>query len=201
MREICKLEFTDQQLSTLGIGGSCSNSGGPGSVESSACNCDCGTWRQVQKHPACNTQCEPKWKTWQCGPYLKTGLENLDIETKRYQTELSQLDFSENEVNGMVYGFKIATPALREGIWKDLEQYKVQQAETNQPEQIAKIQAEQDKRGKNYDAETLRYSVALEQAGYSATEVAGLTEIFAPSPAVVRKVYWNEVNAKLNAKK
>lgn len=125
----------------------------------------------------------------------------LDAETRRYESELGQLDFSENAINGMVYGFSIATPELREGIWKDLEQHKAQQAETNLPELRTEIEAEQDKRGKNYDEETLRYSAVLEQAGHTPAEVAGLTEIFAPAPDVVRQAYWNAVNAKITAVK
>jgi Holliday junction resolvasome RuvABC DNA-binding subunit len=120
----------------------------------------------------------------------------LDAETKHYEAELKQLGFSENEVNGMVYGFSIATPELREDTWDELEQYKAEQAETNLAELKAEIETEQAGRGKNYDAETLRYSEALEQAGYSPAEVSGMTEIFAPAPAVVRKAYWDALTAK-----
>jgi hypothetical protein len=121
----------------------------------------------------------------------------LDGETQRYRDGLQGLELEENEIMSLVYGFKISSPEIRAGIWEELEQTRNQLAEQDLSTEIAKIEAEQAQRGSNFDAETLRYKAALEQAGYSPTEVDGLVEIFSPSPEMVRKVYWDEVAGKL----
>lgn len=127
-----------------------------------------------------------------------TGIGPLDAETQRYQAELSQLGLDQNEIMSMVYGFKIAEVNLRADIWDQLEQQKIQHAETNLPQIIADIEAENAQRSSDHDGETLRYKSALQQAGYSQAEVDGLTEIFAPAPQVVRQVYWKEVKNSAN---
>ncbi len=148
--------------------------------------------------PDCSSECDSKWKKWQCGPYLETGIGPLDTETQRYQAELQQLGLAENEVMPMVYVFKTSSAELRAGQWEDLENLRSQQAGLNLAAEIAEIEAEQAARGSHYDAETLRYKAALQRAGYSQAEVDGLTEIFSPAPEVVRKIYWDEVTGKLN---
>ena len=161
-----------------------------------SCDCDCNTWQQIPAISTCQRECDPQWQAWQCGPYLVTGIGPLDAETQRYQAELSQLGLDQNEIMSMVYGFKIAEANLRAEIWDQLEQQKIQHAETNTLQVIADIEAENAQRSSDYDAETLRYKSTLQQADYSQTEVDGLTEIFAPAPQVVRQVYWKEVKTR-----
>ena len=163
-----------------------------------ACDCDCNSWQQAKAMPDCSSECDSKWKKWQCGPYLETGIGPLDAETQRYQAELQQLGLAENEVMPMVYAFKNSSAELRAGQWEDLENLRSQQADQDLAAQMAEIEAEQAARGSNYDAETLRYKAALQRAGHSQAEVDGLTEIFSPAPEVVRKIYWDEVTGKLN---
>jgi hypothetical protein len=148
----------------------------PGSLEAQTrCDCDCNSWQQTKAMPDCSSECDSKWKKWQCGPYLETGIGPLDTETQRYQAELQQLGLAENEVMPMVYVFKTSSAELRAGQWEDLENLRSQQA------------------GRNLAAE-----MAEKRAGYSQAEVDGLTEIFSPAPEVVRKIYWDEVTGKLN---
>jgi len=161
-----------------------------------SCDCDCNAWQKTQAISTCQRKCDPQWQAWQCGPYLVAGIGPLDAETQRYQAELRQLGFDQNEIMGMVYGFSIAEAGLRADIWDQLQKQKIQQAETNLPQIIADTEAENAQRSSNYDGETLRYKSALQQAGYSQAEVDGLTEIFAPAPQVVRQVYWKEVKTR-----
>lgn len=200
-QRLCVLGFEGPQLTSLGINLDCAGTGVGSPAMGSGCDCDCRAWELIQALPGCRDECDPKWKTWKCGPYLETGLGELDAETQRYQAEVRQLDLPDNVQNTWVYGFKISPPQIRARIWDELERYQQQQAEQDLPGTLAAVQAEQAEqaaRRSNYDAETLRYQAALERAGYSQVEVDGLVAIFAPAVDVVRQVYWNEVNRKLN---
>ena len=194
--DLCKIGFDDQQLEALGIGGSCGRFAGATS-SSASCDCNCNNWELIQSTmPACSASCDQKWRLWSCGPYLETGLSELDAETQRYQAEAEQVGVPENVWQSWVLVFRDSPPDLRPGLWDELERFRSQQAELDRPEELVTIQAEQrerDERRSQYDEETQRYKVALEAAGYRASEVAGLVEIFAPSPAGVRRVYWDTI--------
>jgi hypothetical protein len=198
-RQLCKLGFEGPELSSLGLDVSCAGSGAAALPAGSGCDCDCRSWELIQSLPGCREECDPKWKAWKCGPYLETGLGELDAETQRYQAEVRQLGLPENVENTWVYGFKISPPDIRAGIWEELERYRQQQPEQQLPaarEAIEAEQAEREARKSKYDDETRRYQAALEQAGYSRAEVDGLTEIFAPSPPAVREVFWADLKSR-----
>jgi hypothetical protein len=125
----------------------------------------------------------------------------LDAETRRFQTEVAQLDVRDNVRRTWVYAFKISTPENRANIWQELEQAR-QQPDADLSAIIAEAaaeRAERDARADDYDEETRRYKAALERAGYTSAEVDGLVEIFAPSAPVIRQVYWAEVNKRLGS--
>lgn len=192
MQDLCKLGFSTEQLSMLGIAGSCT--GGPGGrqIVHASCDCSCVNWEYLEQIPGCQSQCDARWRLWQCGPYLETGLGELDEETAAYQAELLQMGLAENEAAGMTLSFRDSSAELRESMWGDLENYRAQANPDQLAAAIAEAEAEQLARGGNYDAETLRYKEALEQAGWSPEEVAGLVEIFSPAPEVVRQIYWQQ---------
>jgi hypothetical protein len=195
--ELCQMGFEDSQLQGLGIGGSCGNgSGGAMAMLSRRCECDCEGWQQAQTQPGCARECDAKWQSWSCGPYLETGLGELDAETRRYQGELQQLGLPEVQVTSMTHTFKVSPPEIRQGIWRDLEQYQGSGREEALAAEMDEIRAEQSQRKQNYDDETLRYQRALQEAGYTEAEVAGLTEIFAPAPESTRKVFWQTVGQR-----
>lgn len=164
-----------------------------------ACDCDCESWQKVSQQPGCSMECDPKWQSWSCGPYLQTGLGDLDAETQRYMAEVRQLNVRENVWKPWVMAFKYSGPEIRVELWDELERHKGQDPMADVPAQMAAIEAEQaerDERRNRYDAETLRYKEALEKAGYPQVEVDGLVEIFAPSTEAVRQVYWSSIQQR-----
>ena len=198
LRSLCKL-LTSEDLESLGIPGACEGGGGAAFVAGSMCDCDCRTWEYTQSLPRCGRECDAKWHAWSCGPYLQTGLGELDAETQRYMAEAQQLGVSDNVWKPWVMSFKYSPADIRSGLWEELEQHRGQDLMADLPGQLEAVEAEQTEqaqRASQYDAETLRYKAALEQAGYSATEVSGLTSNFAASAAAVRQIYWNDVNQR-----
>jgi hypothetical protein len=195
--KLCQLGFEDEQLASMDIDGSCGDSGGAFGATQASCNCDCNSWLQLGNIPGCASECDSKWKTWQCGPYLQTGLGTLDAETLRYQSRLQELGLAANEVMPMVYIFELSSPDLRAGQWEDLDNHQDLQSEQDLTVATARIQAEKEAAAQsNYDSETRRYQAALEQAGYPDVEVKGLVANFSSSPDVIRAVYWNDITER-----
>jgi hypothetical protein len=194
--DLCKLGFDDHELESLGIGGSCRGNSGLGAA-GTTCDCNCNNWEVLQTVlPACSESCDAQWRRWSCGPYLETGLGILDTETQRYQAEAAQAGQPENVWNSWVLSFRDSPPEIRTRLWTELERFKSQQDELDVPAELAAIEAEQQERlerRSQYDEETERYRTALEEAGYPPSEVDSLVEIFAPSPAIVRQVYWDTI--------
>ena len=162
------------------------------------CDCNCGNWEIVRELPECAAECDPKWKSWSCGPYLETGLGDLDAETQRYKAEVSQLDVPENVWQPWVMVFSNSGPDIRSNMWEDLERYRAQHDPADLAAQRAEIeqeQAEREERASRYDGETLRYRDALRAAGYTEEEVKGLTEVFSISSPSMRQIYWNNIGS------
>ena len=80
----------------------------------------------------------------------------------------------------MTHTFQTSPPEARARLLQDLSKHRKQRAESKSFPESAELQAEQTQGGSNYDAQTLRFKAALEQAGYSAAEVSGMVDIFAP---------------------
>jgi hypothetical protein len=195
MAELCQLGFEPAQLEALGMAGNCSGESAM-TAFAERCDCNCSNWEVIRDMESCATECDAKWQIWACGPYLETGLGELDDETQRYQTEAQHSDVPENVWQPWVLIFHDASPDIRAELWNELENYKAQHNPAEIAERLAEIEqerAEREQRVNSYDSETRNYRDALRAAGYSDDEVKGLTEVFAVSPPAMRQVYWNSI--------
>lgn len=195
--ELCKLGFEPGQLEAMGVAGGCSSTGTM-AANMPRCDCNCSNWEVIREVTSCAAECDAKWRIWSCGPYLETGLGELDAETLRYQAEAQQLDVPENVWMPWVLVFRDASPEIRAEMWKELLAFRTQQNPVEvaaQRAQIEQEQAQREQRASRYDQETLSYRDALQDAGYSEAEVKGLTEVFSASPKAMRRVYWSSISS------
>ena len=200
VRQLCRL-LTTQELENLGIPGACEGGAAAAFVPGAVCDCDCERWEYTQSLPRCGEICDAKWESWSCGPYLQTGLGELDAETERYQAEVQQLGVPENVWKPWVAAFRASSPGIRAGLWEELEAHRGEAPPTADiDEQLQAIEAENAERRARLDAadsETQRYRDALERAGYTQAEIDGMVEVFNISPEAVRQAFWADVNARL----
>ena len=116
-----------------------------------------------------------------------------DAETERYQAELLVLRIEGSMFDIQSRAFAAATPTKRAKMWADLETLKRELAGEEMQELLA-IRAQVE--SPEYDAETLSYKAALQQAGKSAEDVNGLVTLFSISRAQVRQVLWDDLKAQ-----
>lgn len=122
-----------------------------------------------------------------------TVMGDRDAETERYLAELQVLRIEGSMFDIQSRAFVAATPAKRAKMWADLETLKRELASEEMQELLA-IRARVE--SPEYDAETLSYKAALQQAGKSAEDVHGLVTLFSISRALVRQVLWDDLKSQ-----
>jgi len=122
-----------------------------------------------------------------------TAVGDWDAETERYTAELQLLRIEGSMYDIQSRAFAAATPAKRAKMWADLEIVR-QELAKEEMQELLKIRAQID--SPDYDAATLSYKAALQQAGKSANDVNGLVTLFSTSSPQIRQVLWDDLKAQ-----
>ena len=122
-----------------------------------------------------------------------TAVGDWDAETERYTAELQLLRIEGSMFDIQSRAFAAATPDKRAKMWTDLDVVRKELAKEEMQE-LLKIRAQID--SPDYDAATLNYKAALQQAGKSADEVHGLVTLFSTSSPLVRQAMWDDLKAQ-----
>jgi hypothetical protein len=122
-----------------------------------------------------------------------TAMGDLDAETERFTAELRLLRIEGSMFDIESRAFAAATPDKRAKMWADLE-FVRQELAKEEMQELLKIRAQVD--SPDYDAETLSYKAALQQAGKSADDVHGLVTLFSISRPQIRQVLWDDLKAQ-----
>jgi hypothetical protein len=116
-----------------------------------------------------------------------------DAETERFTAELKLLRIEGSMFDIESRAFAAATPDKRAKMWADLE-FVRQELAKEEMQELLKIRAQVD--SPDYDAETLSYKAALQQAGKSADDVHGLVTLFSISRPQIRQVLWDDLKTQ-----
>jgi hypothetical protein len=193
-QDLCKLGFETEQLASLGINAACGASGAGLAMSIPQCDCDCDAWPIEYDIPLCQGQCSPNWESLQCEAQAEAAVGGRDEETDRYVAELSALGVEGSNYDIQSQAFAAAGPERRTRMWADLDVLREVLAEQGAADlQQAKAQ-EKARSTPDYDAETLRYKLALEEAGQPPEIVDGMVTVFAISTPQVRQVFWDDLN-------
>jgi hypothetical protein len=122
-----------------------------------------------------------------------TAVGDPDAETERFTAELKLLRIEGSMFDIESRAFAAATPDKRAKMWADLE-FVRQELAKEEMQELLKIRAQVD--SPDYDAETLSYKAALQQAGKSADDVHGLVTLFSISRPQIRQVLWDDLKAQ-----
>ena len=191
-QELCKLGFEDAQLATLGIEASCGASGG-NLLSIPKCKCDCHAWPLEREIHLCQKQCPDSWKLFQCEAQSALDAGAWDEETDRYVTELAALGVEGETYDNQSQAFASAAPDRRARMWVDLDILREVLTDERTPDLQQAMEQEKARSTPEFDAETLRYVSALEQAGHSPEVVDGLATVFAISSAQFRQLFWDDI--------
>jgi len=191
---LCQLGFEDEQLSSLGIVGSCASSGVGTAARAQHCDCRCEVYEQMRKIPLCQSQCGAAWQTAQCEVKKNATTEKDDAEAGRYAAELQSLGVAGSMYDIQMHAFRAGTPELRAKMWNDLEI--VREALADEGLRDLHQARLGNKPSKDYDEETLRYKAALEAAGKSEVEVNGFVSMFWTAKEGMRQVLWDDLDSQ-----
>ena len=122
-----------------------------------------------------------------------TAVADWDAETERYTAELQLLRIEGSMFDIQSRAFDAAPADKRAKMWADLDVVRKELA-TEEMQELLKIRAQID--SPDYDAETLSYQAALQQAGKSADDVNGLVTLFSISRPQIRQVLWDDLKAQ-----
>jgi hypothetical protein len=122
-----------------------------------------------------------------------TAVGDPDAETERFTAELKLLRIEGSMFDIESRAFAAATPDKRAKMWADLE-FVRQELAKEEMQELLKIRAQVD--SPDYDAETLSYKAALQQAGKSADDVHGLVTLFSISRPQIRQVLWDDLKTQ-----
>jgi hypothetical protein len=115
-----------------------------------------------------------------------------DAETQKFEAELRQFELRQNIVASFVYAFQISSPEQRTDLWQQLEQDKAEAVELRRQQEADALDVQPQPPG-GYDAETLRYKVAVEKLDLPADVVDDLVEMFQANDAPFRETLWERV--------